>query len=361
MIKIFLVVASVFVALNSQSAFALGGEGERQNYQPQLISIDEEKRVSIIEINGQRYEVKLDEAIDRQKQEETITSEESEISPEMVAEIEQQFLEMQAASNKYTGLPAVLSTRIFSLPTDRLMESGHFGVDFTHRFAQPIKEETANDLFGFDGFVYNSIGVNYGATDWLELHALRSNATDATEVGAKLRLMKETKDFSLSHPFNVTLNAGFQNDNLQNSIDPYIQTIISRSIVPNRLQFYVSPTYAWRTNSIARDDSLSAVFNSFEDNEARENSNQGTFGLPMGLVYEFWKNRMSLVGEIYPVLSGFQENKMGWSAGLQFLSKKETHVWTLGVSNVPYSTTGQSLVGGANNDLFLGFNVGLFL
>jgi len=324
-----------------------------------IVSIDDITKQVTVEIKGVQYKFSLNQAIEMKSLSAEAQSKTLSPSSTSDSDLERQFLALNKNENQYTGLPTVLGTRLYVSPTDHMMKKGHFGLDFTHRFASSFKEK--NDFFGLDSFAYSGFGVYYGITDSAEIHAMRANIADTYEVGLKAKLLQETKDFSFTHPINLTLNTGFQNDNVQNSLDPYIQLIASRSLVPNRVQLYASPIYAWRTNSINSGGSSSAIYSSFADNKGRVTGNQGTFAIPLGLAAEVVKNKVTLVGEIIPVLSGFQENKMGWASGLQFASRRETHIWTLGISNMPYVPTGQSIVGGPDNKIYLGFNLSVFL
>ncbi len=339
-----------------------------ENQSATVISVDRDSQQAVIEVDGKKYKVNLDQVIDENNSQannstkpEATAQNNSETktetpSPDSNAELEKQFAALSATQNKYTGLPVSVSTRLLTMPTDRLMTKGQWGIDFTHRFAAAFADEGA--FLGLDSFAYNSIGVHYGLTDTLELHLMRANVGDMLEFGAKAKILQETKDFSWTNPMNVTLTGGFQSDSIQDALDPYVQVILSRSIVPNRIQLFVSPSYAWNTNTIG---GPAAIYSSFADSQGRGSGDQGTFAIPIGLSVEVIKNRASIFGEISPVFAGYQENKMGWAAGIQVLSKKETHIWTLGITNMPYVTPGQFIVGGPENDIHLGFNVNIFI
>ena len=280
--------------------------------------------------------------------------------------------------------------RLYNMPTDTLLQKNGIRFDFTHRFSQEINEETANDLYGLDSFAYTGIGLYYGITDYLELHGFRSSLTDAHEVGLKLSLLKETdrnsklrsptsnvqspahkvgearslRERLISNifkwpPVSLTLSGGFQNDNIQNSIDFYVQPIVSKVIIPRWLKFYAAPTWSDKSATIGQRGSLSASFFRFLDPKDRGfKKSSGTFAVPLGATLNVLPNgRLSVFGEYTPVVSGYKEVENGWAFGLQILSRLQTHVWTIGVSNVPYSSFGQFVVGGPSNNWHLGFNI----
>lgn len=253
---------------------------------------------------------------------------------------------------------ARVGARLYNIPSDNLLRKKGVRFDFTHRFSGPIKEETSNDLYGLDTFSYTGIGLYYGITDYLEAHAFRSSLTDASEVGLKLRLLRESRKFGEGSPFGLTLSSGFQNDNIQNSLDFFIQPIFTKVIIPKWLKVYMAPTWADKSSTIGTSSSLSAIFFPSTDPKGRSFSRSAsTWALPIGGALQVVPDRVSLIGEYTPVLGGYKEVKNGWALGLQILSRLETHVWTIGVSNVPYSTFGQFVVGAPSNDLHIGFNI----
>ena len=261
---------------------------------------------------------------------------------------------------EYAKGPATttVGARLFDIPTDTLLPKKGLGYDFTHRFAQAIDNSTNHDVYGLDGFAYTGIGLYYGITNNLEAHVFRSSLTDASEFGMKFRIFREAKKWGEGAPFGLTLSSGFQNDNIQNSIDPYVQAIFSKVIIPSWMKVYLVPTWAFRTPTIGNVGSKSAQFFTFSDPKHREFiKNRGTFALPIGAALQRIPNRLSLFGEYTPVLGGYKEVENSWAFGLQILSRLETHVWTLGVSNVPYTTFGQFITGGPSNNLHFGFNL----
>ena len=255
-------------------------------------------------------------------------------------------------------ITTTVSPRLYNIPSDVLLPKGGVGFDFTHRFSGDIRETSANDLYGLDTFSYTGLGLNFGLFNDLEAHIFRTSLTDALEAGIKYRLFKESRKLREGFPFGLTLASGFQNDNIQNSVDFYIAPILTKVIIPSWLKVYLAPTWLNRSATIGRLDSLSASFFKFLDPKDRDYKREaGTFALPIGAALQIWPNKVSLFGEYTPVLSGYKEVENSFSFGLQILSRLETHVWTIGISNVPYSTFGQYVVGGPSNDWHFGFNI----
>ena len=310
--------------------------------EPKILEYNKEDKTIKVEIEGKEYTLPIPE-----EKSEVITDEEKN-------------KDLQPKRKEYAKGPpsAEVTGRVYNIPTDALLRKNGLRLDFTHRFSSPIREETANDVYGLDSFSYTGIGLYYGITDFLEAHAFRSSLTDASEVGIKLRLLREAKTLGKGSPVGLTFSGGFQNDNIQDGIDFYVQPILTKVIIPKWAKLYLAPTWAEHSSTIASPSSLSASFSTFLDPKKRKYSKEeSTFSLPFGGVLQIVPDRLSLFGEYIPVLAGYKEVENGWAFGLQILSPLETHVWTLGISNVPYSTFGQFVVGGPSNDWFLGFNI----
>ena len=324
--------------------------------EPKILEYNKESKTLKVEIEGKEYTINVPDESLQNPQKNPIEI------PDQVSLKDEQDKALSGNVNKkkqYAKGPAPSSVgaRLYNIPTDNLLPRNGIGFDFTHRFSGPIAEKTANDVYGLDTFAYTGLGLYYGITNMLEAHAFRSSLTDASEFGLKYQLFKEAKKFGDGAPFGLTLSGGFQNDNIQNSIDFYVQPIISKVVIPGWLKVYLAPTWADNSSTIGMSNSLSAIFFNFTDPKHRQPSRDGTFALPIGAALQVWPNKVSLFGEYTPVLAGYKEVKNGWSFGLQILSRLETHVWTIGISNVPYSTFGQFVAGGPSNDWHIGFNI----
>ncbi len=321
---------------------------------PKILEYNENEKKLKVEIDGKEYNLDVPSTsesnpVDSTSNEDTLKNDSS-----------NELLKATIQKKEYAKGPltTTIGSRLFTTPTDNLLHKHGFAFDFTHRFADSIKSTNAGDLWGLDNFAYTGLGLTYGITDNLEAHVYRTSILDAIEAGLKLRILRESKVFGQGSPFGLVLHGGFQTDNIQNSIDPYLQTILSKVIIPKWLKIYASPTYAWKTPTIGSSSSKSAIFFPFNDPEHRSFRRTGeTFAVPLGAVLQVLPNKLSLFGEYMPVVSGFKEKVNGWSLGLQIISRLETHVWTIGVSNMPYSTVGSYIVGAPNNNWNLGFNI----
>lgn len=79
------------------------------------------------------------------------------------------------------------STQAANLPTAETLRGGEWLFEISHRFL-PAVSEGADALWGFDGPVYNRLGLAYAATDRVMIGVLRTNLDDNLEFNVKARL-----------------------------------------------------------------------------------------------------------------------------------------------------------------------------
>ncbi|MBM4183009.1 MAG: hypothetical protein FJ207_02155 [Gemmatimonadetes bacterium] len=79
------------------------------------------------------------------------------------------------------------SVQSANLPTAEILAQGSWLFEISHRFNTPVSEG-ASALWGFDGPVFNRLGLAYSATDRVQLGILRTNAEDNVELNAKVAL-----------------------------------------------------------------------------------------------------------------------------------------------------------------------------
>ena len=74
-----------------------------------------------------------------------------------------------------------------NLPTAETLQSGEWLFEISHRFF-PAVSEGADALWGFDGPVYNRLGLAYAPTDRLLIGIVRTNLHDNLDLNAKVRI-----------------------------------------------------------------------------------------------------------------------------------------------------------------------------
>jgi len=91
-----------------------------------------------------------------------------------------------------------------NLPTAETLGRGEWLFEISHRF-RPSLSAGADALWGFDGPVYNRLGLSYAPSDRLLLGIVRSNLDDNLEFGSKLRVAEGGRG---SMPWMVAVAGG---------------------------------------------------------------------------------------------------------------------------------------------------------
>jgi hypothetical protein len=236
--------------------------------------------------------------------------------------------------------PTFWGMRLVNLPTDRMIDKGHFLFQVSHRF-YPAVSTGRDTFFGLDGPGYILLGFGYGISDRLAVTLGRTNLLQEVALGISW-LAAEQKDGGLPVSIAATAGAGlvtvsqsdrslFAGRNMRASL----QVSVTRKVT-DRLSLMVVPGYT--TNA----DPLGSTA-------------QGTFGLGFGGRYMVLEG-LSLIGEWSPIRSGFKAEAAGWGGGIE--KKIGGHVFQFFVANSLGLTPGQYLPGGdLKKDVRLGFNI----
>ncbi len=83
--------------------------------------------------------------------------------------------------------PIFLSPHAANLPTATTLPKGGWEFEISHRFT-PAVSEGADVLWGFDGPVFNRIGLRYATSDRVMIGVQRTNVSDNLEFDLKARL-----------------------------------------------------------------------------------------------------------------------------------------------------------------------------
>ena len=102
-------------------------------------------------------------------------------------------LAAQERSWERSSAPAEVPVTVFhspqsaNLPTAETLRGGEWMFEVSHRFF-PAVSAGADALWGFDGPVYNRLGLAYAPSDRLLVGLVRSNLDDNLDLSAKVRL-----------------------------------------------------------------------------------------------------------------------------------------------------------------------------
>ena len=85
------------------------------------------------------------------------------------------------------------STQSANLPTAETVNGGLWMFEISHRFEPPISSG-ASSLWGFDGPVFNRLGLTFAPSDRVMLGVLRTNLLDNLELNGKVKLWEQAGD-----------------------------------------------------------------------------------------------------------------------------------------------------------------------
>lgn len=156
-------------------------------------------------------------------------------------------IDTAAVHNEYE--PSFKALQIVTGQSTKMAAKKEFYVDISHRFG--AVSEGLKTFFGLD-HATTKLGVTYGLTDGLSLHASRHTYQKTYEIAAKYRLMKQEGQAPLEI---VGYHAADINSELDSDTYPYLkfgdrlsyvtQLLISRR-VSDVLSIQFSPTYVHR-------------------------------------------------------------------------------------------------------------------
>jgi len=240
--------------------------------------------------------------------------------------------------------PTFFSTTLINLPTTRCIGKGEMLFRVSHHFYLP-SNSGYHSFYGLDGPSYIMMSLGYGLRDDWSFTLGRTNLRDEVELSSAFSLFQqgETRAIPFSAVITGTVSLTtetpegtrvFDRDNVRLSI----QTSLSRQFTDG-VSFLVAPSFSSNTDySKPRD--------------------KNTFSLGIGGRVMVLEN-ISLVGEMVPVLSGYETGVDTWGFGVEV--KKGGHVFHLFANNAYGLTPNQYLPGGdlklADGDIRYGFNI----
>jgi len=195
-----------------------------------------------------------------------------------------------------------------NLPTATTIRRGDLIFEISHRFNSAISDG-ADALWGFDGPVFNRIGLAYGVADRVTLGVLRTNLEDNLELNAKVRLWEggDVTRLALGAKGGVAWNT--QLNEVEgagdNESQAYVQ-LMANALLGERVALGVVPTYLRnpRVRDFGADDAFSlglhgqlyladgvSVLGEWIVSEEREDleHDSGTFGLELETRGHFFK------------------------------------------------------------------------
>ena len=198
---------------------------------------------------------------------------------------------------------AFWGARLINLATPTLVPGRHFLFRVTHRFI-PSAKEGYDFFYGFDGPAVVYISMGYGISHRLDITLGRSNLFQDWELMLKWRILSPPAGSSF--PLAIALHAGA---NWVTQSDPG-GTIAAADKVKSNLQ--LSAAYALTPRiSLLLVPGYSSHVNHYDPDP------EGTFVLGTGLNVKLTE-KLAVMGEWVPVLSGYQANANAWAVGFQY-------------------------------------------
>lgn len=247
-------------------------------------------------------------------------------------------LTAQAQSAYAPVAPMRLGDYYINVPTTAVVPHGQWELRFTHRFAQPINDSDAHDLWGLDSGADVGIGLTYAPAEKLEVGLFRTNLLDDVELAAKYAVLTQSEHVPIALAVRGGIDWRTQEDYDGDRVSPFVQLIAARQFGAN-LQLFVAPTFI-------QDDPL------FER----------AFNVPLGAVWSF-RPGLYATAELIPEngdVDGAAPSDIGWAIALKrgtgshffeviLANSRATHVDQY-VSSAP--------LGGIDaSDVHLGFNI----
>lgn len=251
--------------------------------------------------------------------------------------------------------------RLVNVPTPKRVPKGSFNVHFTHRFAQPVRQddipvkEEARGLFGLDSSSASSLGFTYGITDRLYAAVYRSPLCQpglcrTVEVGLGYHLLDEAG----RSPVALSAYASAEgDDNFSENFTYNIQAMLARSVTRYVTVFF-SPAVHLKSNGNHRFNPRPEDFfpPASAADEFELGTHTGSFGFgvnarvrpTVSLLFEYTPRVGFKLGQVLPLfnedfsIAGF-ENRSEAEIGFGIEKRLGRHSFAFTFSNTQTTTT----------------------
>ena len=221
------------------------------------------------------------------------------------------------------------SVEALDLPTAETLQQGNIYFLISHKFIKPVSDG-ANELFGFDGSVFNRIALGYGITDDFSVFFGRTNR----EGNYDLQFKYKTYDYkNESFPATLTfIGAVAYNSKMTNEPDDksrlwqYYGMAVINTVLEKKLGLGLVPAFVYNNDCGCSEVQTSTT---------------------LGLYAQYWFNsRWSVIVEANPTLHGWRQYYDSYSAGVEI--ETAGHFFKLYLSNNPLLNMTQFLSGASD-------------
>ena len=332
---------------------------------------DDPNIVTIVS-NGERYKLNVATKSLEKIDQTSSNQQEQEAAPQATAP--QDKIDLYA----YESGEEPFDYRLVNVPTPKKVPKGTWNLNFTHRFAQPLRplSESAPAMFGLDSMSVSSFGITYGITDKFYVNAYRSPLCQRglcrdIEVGFGYHFTDQDE----KSPLAISAYASVEgNDNFTEEYTYNLQAMFSRRF-GRRVFLFFSPAVHLNANGQRRFDPRPDDY--FPPAMVAETFHLPTNGMSFGFggmvritpsvsaMAEFTPRTGFKLGRIEPIfdqnfnITGFNNvSHPEIGLGVQYSIGK--HAFTLTFSNTQTTTT--SRYNSSNlvlkpKDLVIGFNL----
>ncbi|HKY04440.1 MAG TPA: DUF5777 family beta-barrel protein [Blastocatellia bacterium] len=318
----------------------------------QVVFDETEPGVVYVESNGER--IKIDTTTKSIVKTGGVNTAGSKPSPTPTAEATASRQESRRAPEPY-------DYRLVNVPTPKRVPKGSLNVHFTHRFAQPVRQddvpvkEEARVLFGFDSSSASSLGFTYGFTDRLYGAVYRSPLCQpglcrTVEVGLGYHLLDEAG----RSPVALSAYASVEgDDNFSENFTYNLQAMLARSVTRHVTLFF-SPAVHFKSNGNHRFNPRPEDFfppaSAADDFELGTHTGSFGFGVnarvrpTVSLLFEYTPRVGFKLGQVLPLfnedfsIAGF-ENRSEAAIGFGIEKRLGRHSFAFTFSNTQATTT----------------------
>jgi hypothetical protein len=223
-----------------------------------------------------------------------------------------------------------LGTILINGATPYTLGSRRLEVLFTHRFQQPVNQGgDSHNLWGLDSGADVGIGLEWGATQHLDLSVYRASFQEDFELAGKLLVFEQAPRV----PLTVAVRAGvdhLRRPGVEDPTRPFVQLLLSRKLAPG-INLLVSPSWVRDTPRL-----------------------RNAFNVPLGLTFPFPGGSLIEI-EYIPTNRDLDGSQDAWHVALS--KSVGGHIFEIVAGNSRATTVDQMLGGDSAAGFRLGFNL----
>jgi hypothetical protein len=251
--------------------------------------------------------------------------------------------------------PAEVDQMLFNTSTTLPLKRNHGYFRLTHRFARDLFRDSfgglVDDLFSLDNGAVVGLEFRWGLTSTLQAGVHRTTLGKTIHAFGRWDAVRQ----SGRSPVNLSAALSIEGqNNLRQDPQPGVSAVLSR-VQGTRLVLYASPTYVHNAHT----ETLRLLHDGHEhdlpETDDEDTSDAvDTFFVGLGARARVLET-VTLVFEVAPRLAGYTPDTATWGVAIEKITRG--HVLQLNFGNTFGTTPGMIARGGANGEVYLGFNL----